>query len=159
MASNNIGNEELDNTSSSLDNFENSDFFEQEISRYSANLEADPEDSYRRYGFTLYHSLPAPQMVLENQKLGFFKGDAVDKYNLAGIEIGKENFAGAIELLEQALKEDDSLADAAYNLALCYEKVDRKADAVKIWNRYLTIVPEDEEDIDSVKAHLEELQA
>lgn len=158
MASNKSGFDGQDNsTDSNVDVYENTDFFESEISRYSANLEADPEDTYRRYGFTLFHSLPPAQMVLENQKLGFFRGDAVDNYNMAGLEIGKENYTGAIELLEKCLKEDDSIAEAVYNLALCYEKTDRQADALKQWNKFLEMA-EDEEDLELVRDHVAELQ-
>ncbi len=141
------------------DLLEAADFFEAEISRYSANLEADPEETYRRYGFTLYHSLPPVQMVLESQKLGFWKEDAVDKYNLAGIEIGKENFEGARELLEEVIKEDPEMPEAAYNLAMCYERLDRKAEALPLWNKYLELADEEEdEDVDAVRAHVAELQ-
>jgi tetratricopeptide (TPR) repeat protein len=158
MASNKNAEDSQDfSNDSNNDMFESTDFFESEISRYSANLEADPEVTYRRYGFTLYHSLPPAQMVLENQKLGFFRGDSVDTYNLAGIELGKENYKGATELLEKALKEDPTLADAAYNLALCYERQDRKADALSTWNKYLEVA-EDEEDLEEVRAHVAELQ-
>lgn len=133
------------------------DFFENEITRYAVSLENNPEDAYQRYGFTLYHSLPPAHMVLESRKLGFYRDDAIDQYNLAGLEIGVENYEAAAGLLEKALKMDDSIADAAYNLALCYEKMDRKADAIKMWNRYKELA-EDEEELVPVEAHLAELQ-
>lgn len=141
-----------------MDPHDPTDFFESEISRYSANLEADPEETYQRYGFTLFHSLPPAQMVLENQKLGFFRGDAVDTYNLAGLELAKDNIEGGLELLEKSYKMDDSIADAAHNIALCYEKLGRKADSIKMWKRYVELAEEDE-DRAPVEAHLAELQA
>lgn len=171
MASNKQGEEELEESQeNSSEALEPTDFFEAEISRYSANLEADPEDTYQRYGFTLYHSLPPAQMVLESKKLGFFRGDAIDTYNLAGIEIGKENFPGAVELLDKSIKMDDSHADSYYNLALCLEQLDRKADALKNWKKYLELAEteaEEEEDeseesieeLEAVRAHVAELQA
>lgn len=158
MASENNAEANQDNADNGVDYLEATDFFEAEISKYSANLEADPEETYRRYGFTLYHSLPPAQMVLESRKLGFYHDDAVDKYNLAGIELGKENYDGARELLEAALKEEPELADAAHNLALCYEKLDRKGDALPLWNKYLELVDEDDEGLDQVRAHVAELQ-
>jgi len=152
-------NDDLQETTSAFEeSHEPGDFFENEITKYSANLEADPEDAYRRYGFTLYHSLPAAHMVVESRKLGFYRDDAVDQYNLAGLEIGSENYEAAKDLLEKALKMDDTLADAAHNLALCYEKLDRKSDAVKMWNRFKELADE-EEDLAPVEAHLAELQA
>ncbi len=141
-----------------LESHDPTDFFESEISRYSANLEADPEETYQRYGFTLFHSLPPAQMVLENKKLGFYRGDAIDTYNMAGLELAKNNIEGGLELLEKSYKMDDSLADAAHNMAVCYERLDRKADALKMWKRFLELA-EDEEEIAPVEAHLKELQA
>lgn len=162
MASRNQEIQDNNGETGTPDPYETTDFFEAEISRYSAHLEADPEETYQRYGFTLYHSLPPEQMVLENQKLGFFRGDAIDTYNLAGIEIGKENYEEAAKMLESALKMDDSLADAVHNLALCYEKLDRKADAIKLWEKYIELIADDEdieeEERAPIVAHLAELQ-
>ena len=158
MAANKMNDDFQDsNNGSGLDNPESVDFFEAEISRYAANLEADSEDAYQRYGFTLYHSLPAAHMVVESRKLGFFRDDAVDLYNLAGLEASNENYEAAATLLEKALKMDDTIADATYNLALCYEKLDRKAEALKLWEKYKTLADEDE-DMAPVEAHLAELQ-
>lgn len=150
-------NTEIDNTST--DPQEPVDFFEKEMNRYISNLEVDSVDAYRRYGFTLYHSLPAAHMVVESRKLGFYRDDAIDHYNLAGLEASNENYEAAVDLLEKALKEDDTLADAAHNLALCYEKLDRKADAIAMWNTYRSLVDEDDEGLAAVDAHMAELQA
>jgi tetratricopeptide (TPR) repeat protein len=159
MAANNHNNDTQENSNGqAVESHEPVDFFESEIARYSAALEADPEDTYRRYGFTLYHSLPPGQLVLESQKLGFFRGDAADQYNLAGLELEKNNLEGAKELLEKSIEMDDTIPEAAYNLALVYEKLDRKADAIKMWNRFLELADEDEE-LAPVEAHLAELQA
>lgn len=158
MAANRLNDDAQDSANGAgNDNHEAVDFFETEISRYAASLEADPEDAYQRYGFTLYHSLPPAHMVVESRKLGFFRDDAVDSYNLAGLEIGSENYEAAAALLEKALKMDDTLADATYNLALCYEKLGRKAEAIKLWNRFKELADEDE-DLQSVEAHLAEIQ-
>lgn len=155
MAANNVNDDSPDNLSQDI--HEPVDFFESEISRYASNLEADSDDAYRRYGFTLYHSLPPAHMVVESRKLGFYRDDAVDLYNLAGLEASNENYEAAAELLEKALSQDDSLADAAYNLALCYEKLDRKSEALKMWDKYKANADE-EEDLAPVEAHIAELQ-
>lgn len=158
MASNKHGEDSPEvSNDSSVEVLEPTDFFEAEISRYSANLEADPEDTYKRYGFTLYHSLPPAQMLFESQKLGFFRGDAIDTFNLAGIELDKENFEGALKLLEKSIKMDDTQADTYYNMALCLERLDRHADAAKNWGKYLELA-EDEEEIEAVQAYLAEKQ-
>ncbi len=156
MAANKINDESQENNGQDV--HEPVDFFESEISRYAANLEADSDDAYSRYGFTLYHSLPPAHMVVESRKLGFFRDDAVDLYNLAGLEASNENYEAAAGLLEKALGQDETLADAVYNLALCYEKLDRKAEALKLWEKFKTLADE-EEDLAPVDAHLAELQA
>lgn len=137
---------------------ESIDFYQGEIERYQETIDRDLDESFLRYGFSLYHSLPPEKLVVLNQKLGFFKGDAIDKYNLAGLEILEENYAKAAEILEESLKEEPELADAIYNLALCYEKMDRKNDALPLWQQYQELI-EDEEEQDAIENHIAEITA
>lgn len=137
---------------------ENIDFYQGEVERYQETIDRDLDESFLRYGFSLYHSLPPEKLVVLNQKLGFFKGDAVDKYNLASLEILEENYAKAAEILEDTLKEEPELSDAIYNLALCYEKLDRKNEALPLWEQYKEII-EDEEEQDMIENHIAEITA
>jgi tetratricopeptide (TPR) repeat protein len=83
--------------------------------------------------------------------------DAIDQYNLACVAIAKEDYQEAAKLLQATLKADDKFADAVYNLALCYERLERKSDALKQWNRFLELA-DSEENRREVETHLAELK-
>jgi tetratricopeptide (TPR) repeat protein len=134
------------------------DFYDHEVDRYSAALDEDLEDAMQRYGFTLFHSLPFTKQLELGRKLGFEPRDAVDFYNLAGVEIEAERYEAAIKLLQQALKADGQFADAAYNLALSHERLGNRGEAAKQWNRYLELT-EDDASRQQVQAHLAEMNA
>jgi tetratricopeptide (TPR) repeat protein len=134
------------------------DLYEAEVERYSEVLADDLKDAFKRYGFTLFHSLPAKTQVELSEKLGIVPRDAVDLFNLASAAIEREDYPAAQQYLQKALKQDDSFSDAVYNLALCAEKLNHKADAVKQWKRYLELCEEDEAKRE-VEAHLAELTA
>jgi len=134
------------------------DFYTGEVNRYTDTLERDLNDAFKRYGFTLYHSLPAPKQLVLAQKLGFLKNDAIDQFNLAGLAIAEEDYPKASKMLQKALELDGTLADAVYNLALCYEKMDNKAEALNLWTRFQELTQVDE-DRAEVEAHLAELRA
>jgi tetratricopeptide (TPR) repeat protein len=134
------------------------DFYTGEVNRYADTVERDLSEAFKRYGFTLYHSLPAPKQLVLAQKLGFLKNDAIDQFNLAGLVIAEEDYQKAAKLLTKVLELDNTLADAEYNLALCLEKLGNKAEAIPHWVRFqeLTEVDEDRAEVD---AHLAELRA
>jgi tetratricopeptide (TPR) repeat protein len=133
------------------------DFYQSEVSRYEATVDRDLDEAFKRYGFTLYHSLPPVKQVQLAKKLGFMVNDAVDHFNLAGVEIASEHWTEAAKLLQKALELDGTFADAAYNLALVYEKLDRKSDAINLWSRFQELAQGDD-DRKSVDAHLAELR-
>src|SRR5687768_1207826 len=112
------------------------DFYLAEVTRYEATVDRDLDEAFKRYGFTLYHSLPPVKQVQLAKKLGFMGTDAVDHFNLAGVEIAGERWDAAAKLLQKSLELDGTFADAAYNLALVYEKLDRKNDAINLWSRF-----------------------
>ena len=137
---------------------ETEDFYETEVARYQDVLNADLKQAFRRYGFTLYHSLPAARMIELAGQIGFQPKDAIDHYNVAGAAIEREDFASATKHLKKALDLDPELADAVHNLALCLEKTGHKAEATRQWQRYLELA-EGDEDKEAVQAHLAELSA
>jgi tetratricopeptide (TPR) repeat protein len=135
------------------------DFYEAEVLRYTETLKSNQAEAFERYGFTLYHSLAPRDQINLSQDLGFFRNDAVDQYNLAGLEISEENYEKAATLLEKALGMDDSLGEATCNLALCYEKLDRKDEAAKLWAKYREMCTDCQEELDAIDSHLAEAQA
>lgn len=134
------------------------EFYDVELARYEAVLDRSLDEALERYGFTLFHSLPGLRQVELRQKLGFPVRDAIDNFNLAALAISREDYKGAAQLLEKALKENPDLADAHHNLALCCEKLDRKNDALKHWEAYLEKA-ESEEERQAVQAQISELKA
>jgi tetratricopeptide (TPR) repeat protein len=139
------------------DQAEEVDYYDQEIAQYAIAVDEDLEQSLKRYGFTLYHSLPALKQVELREPLGMGPRDAIDQYNLACVAIAKEDYQEAAKLLQATLKADDKFADAVYNLALCYERLERKSDALKQWNRFLELA-DSEENRREVETHLAELK-
>ncbi len=133
------------------------EFFDKELARYEAILDRSNDEAFERFGFTMYHSLSGLKQVELRQKMGFETRDSVDLFNLAGLSVAREDYKGAAQLLEKAVKQDENLADARYNLALCYERLDRKSDALKNWEEFLK-VSSSEEDKAAVSAHLAELR-
>jgi tetratricopeptide (TPR) repeat protein len=134
------------------------DLYDTELSRYEAIVDRNLEESFERYGFTLFHSLPGLKQVELRQKLGFPVRDAFDSFNLASLAISREDYKGAMQLLEKAHKADPAMVDAIHNLALCCEKLDRKGDALKHWAEYADAVDDDAEKR-AVEAHIAELKA
>ncbi len=132
-------------------------FFDLELARYEVVLERSVDEALERYGFTLFHSLPGLKQVELHQKLGFPVRDAIDQYNLAALAISREDYKGAAQLLEKAIKEEPTMGDAYINLALCCEKLDRRNEAVKHWEEALLHV-ESDEDRHAIQAHLDELK-
>lgn len=134
------------------------ELLEIEIERYVQALEADPAAAMRQYGFTLFHSLPPLRQVALTEKLGLAPAEPNDHFALAALAISREEYKAAVGQLQKCLAADPECADAVYNLALCYEKLGNKSQAVQQWNRFLEMT-ESSEDRSTVEAHLVELGA
>lgn len=137
---------------------EEQDLYQTEVSRYMDTLDRGLDEAFERYGFTLFHSLPPARQVELSEKLGLLRHDAIDHYNLGGLAVEREDFETAIQHFQKALELDGTLADAAYNLALALERLDRKSDAINAWSRFLELAQSDDERRD-VETHLAELKA
>lgn len=137
---------------------EPADFYDAEVARFEAFLDRDPNEAFHRYGLTLIHSLPPQKQVELAQKMGFIPKTALDYYNLACLAIERQDVTAALGLLQQALKLDNEMEDAIYNLALCHERLGNKSEALNQWKKYLEIA-EDEDSKEQVQAHLAELSA
>src|SRR5688572_22186637 len=133
------------------------DFYLSEVTRYEATVDRDLDEAFKRYGFTLWHSLPPIKQVQLAKKLGFMGNDAIDHFNLAGVEIANERWDQAAKLLQKSLELDGTFADAAYNLAMVYEKLDRRSDAINVWSRFQELTQADD-DRRALEAHLTELR-
>lgn len=138
------------------DDGEGVDFFDTECARYGEVVGRSVEEAFDRYGFTLYHSLPPARQVEIAERAGILRDDAVDHFNLGGVAVEKGDFAGAVKHYKTALDKDGAFADAAFNQALCFEKLGKTAEAKSAWNRYLEHGYNDD-DRRAVEAHLKDL--
>lgn len=134
------------------------DLFEVEMQRYEAALDSDLDQAMRQYGYTLFHSLPPAKQVELQQKLGFDLKDANGLYNLAHLQLAKEDYKAAATLLQKSLHADPTYTDAIYNLALCHERLGNTKEAVQQWNRFLELT-ESDADREAISAHLASLTA
>jgi len=132
------------------------DFFDTELASFRALLHEDMDAALERYGFAFYFSLPEIDQVRIRKALGIPADNAIGLYNLAGAAIEDENWTEAVTLLNQALTLDPKFADAAYNLALCYEKLGQKGEAKKAWEQYLALCS-DPAVKEQINAHIAEL--
>ncbi|MBI3755778.1 MAG: tetratricopeptide repeat protein [Deltaproteobacteria bacterium] len=70
----------------------------------------------------------------------------------------KGDFSGAVLLHGTAVSIDPSYADAHYGLALDYEALGQKEDAIKHWQEYLKLAPQGEPFRKDAMKHLERLR-
>ena len=98
------------------------------------------DEALDRYGFTLWHSLPRKAQVDITEKLGLKALEARDHYNRGTALALEEKYDAAEAELRIALKKDADYAPAAFNLALCLEKLERFGDARKMYEKYLTLL-------------------
>lgn len=65
-------------------------------------------------------------------------------YNLAYVLDEQGLFAPAAQALQQCLELDAHCADACFNLAMCYERLQQHRQAAEMWRRYLRLDPDSE---------------
>jgi tetratricopeptide (TPR) repeat protein len=132
------------------------DLYQEEIDRFQSALEEDTSKALERFGFSLFHSLPGMKQIELAQKLNIDPRTGLDFYNLASLHIEHQEYDKAAKQLKKALELKPEFPEATYNLALCYENMGKKKDAIELWRNYLELeeVPEDRE---AVEAHLAEL--
>ena len=90
--------------------------------------------------------------------MGVEVADAARVYNRGVAHARAGNFERAIECWKQALKDDPDMAEAEFNQALAYERLQDVAAARKHYTKFLQMT-EDPEEIQSVEEHLAQLSA
>lgn len=129
---------------------------EQMLEDFQTSLDGDRMSAYRRWGFAMFHSIAPEKAHAELGSLGLKPRDALDHYNLGCSLATREQFAQAAKAFEQALKLDENLVEARFNLALAREKSGEASAAKKLWNEYLESCT-DEQETAEIKNHLSEL--
>ena len=131
--------------------------YEREIQSFGTFVESKSlEAGFRRFGFALFHSLPTEKRLLYAEQIGLECKDAASLYNLGLAHANSGNFERAIEYWKKALNQDGELADAEFNQALAYERLQDLAQARKHFAKYLKMI-DDPEDVQAVEEHLAEL--
>ncbi|MCX7048548.1 MAG: tetratricopeptide repeat protein [Candidatus Sumerlaeota bacterium] len=134
--------------------------YRQTLEKFQTRLKDNSNKALRQYGMTFFHSLPVDQRVRLGETLNFSPDNAITHYDLGVVAAGEGNWAKAIPEFQTALKKDETLHAAQYNLALALEKNGDRSKAKQTFERLLEAVKEDEnwaEDSAKIKAHIAEL--
>ncbi len=132
------------------------DLYEREIHRYRETLELDVDMAQERYGMTLIHSLPPIERVLALKEMGNDITNPADYYNLGHHYASEQNWDEAIKYFRRAIELEPAMAEAIYNLAVCYESASLLPQAKSTWQAYHDAIDSPEERKD-VKEHIKEL--
>lgn len=132
------------------------DLYETQLESFRNLLKTKPEEALELYGFTFYFSLSQTERLRINKLLGLKPTSAVELYNHACAAIEDTNWKEGAELLTRALELDPKFSDAAYNLALCYERLGQKTEAKKAWDTFLALCS-DSSLKEQILAHVAEL--
>jgi tetratricopeptide (TPR) repeat protein len=130
--------------------------YDMEMDRFRATAEGDVVDALGRFGFALFHSLPAEEQILSKQEIGIKAETAVDLYNLGVALASKGQFDKALSHFAEALKKDSTLAEAVFNSAVACERLGRIAEAKKHYESYIKMTNNSEEILE-VQEHLSKL--
>ncbi len=133
-----------------------SDLYDMHLQQFRALLHEDINQALEVYGFAFYFSLSDSERIRIRKQLGLAPSTAVEFYNFACFAIGESNWKEAAEYLAEALKLDPKFQEAAYNLALCYERLGQKAAAHQAWEQYLALC-NDPSEKEQITAHVAEL--
>ncbi len=160
-----MSNEETANTQSETDTpSEDSapdpkkNLFDLEVESFNRTAESEGlEKTFKRFGFSLFHSLPKEDRVLYEEELGLLKKESADLYNLGGAHAAKEDYEKAVDYWKKALKADPELTDALFNIAVAYERLENLNAARKNYKQYIESI-EDPAEIERVREHLSELE-
>lgn len=92
------------------------------VERFGKELESDGLETYKRWGFALFHTLDDEKAAKQLVALGIKPRDGLDHYNLGCGHVEAGKFAKAAECFAKAIELDDELNEARFNLALALEK-------------------------------------
>ncbi len=137
---------------------EQQNLYDQEVERYKAALNRDVEHAHNRYGFTLFHSLPGPDVVELRQKLGLMGAEATDVYNIGCLAAEKEDYSEGIARFKEAMKKAPEFSEAEFNLAVALAKSGDEAAAKKQFESYLKREELSEEETAAAEECLQELK-
>ncbi|MCX8035795.1 MAG: tetratricopeptide repeat protein [Candidatus Sumerlaeia bacterium] len=115
------------------------DLYSRHVQSFVNLAEKDFSKALEQFGFSVWHSLSPKDAAVCREKAGL-KLEYFDYYNRGTAAAMENKWAEAVADLRAALKADPDFAPAAYNLALCLEKLERFDEAREAWRNYLKIL-------------------
>jgi Flp pilus assembly protein TadD len=116
------------------------DLHSRHVDDFVTTSKRDPGEALQRFGFTVWHSLPAEEAAALKGKLELQPLEAVDYYNRGTSRAREGDFAGAETDLRTALRKDPGHALALFNLAVCLERLGRVGEARQAYEQYIEML-------------------
>ncbi len=129
---------------------------DENLGRLRNALIGEGADAFARYGFALFHSLPADEQILHKEAMGMAPRDATDHYNLGVAYAMREQYDKALTHWRTAFRQDPELHQALFNMAVLAENAGKMADARKHYQAYCEAI-DDADEAEQVRSHLAEI--
>ena len=123
--------------------------FREKTDLYRRLVLEDAEYAHRRFGLTLFYSLPPSQRwEVAEVVLGAQEKDSRYYYNEGTVKAEQGDVDGAIEHLSRAVAMDRDMAEARYNLARCLKQKGEDKEAARMFREYISMVRNQKEPLD-----------
>ena len=116
------------------------DQYQERAETFTEMLGENRLKAYKRFGFTLFHSMDEEAYFAEMERMGWSLETALDFYNLGVVASGRGHHSKAQELYEKAIKLDGDLAAAHHNLAVACEALDQPAKQKAALEKYIALM-------------------
>lgn len=133
------------------------DRYDEDLQKFRSLIVKDSEAALDQFGISMLYSLNPAERVSALRGLGYEANEAKDFYNLGVHAIQEDNWTEAIVNFKQAIDLDNTMTEAIFNLAICYEKTGHTPQAIQTFEIFLDVT-EDENDKAAVQEHITELQ-
>jgi tetratricopeptide (TPR) repeat protein len=132
------------------------DLYNQHVEDFLIAYNEDPDQAFKRFGFSYLHSLQPVDRIPIYEKYKWLGKEANDFYNLGTVALKNEDFAEARKMYAKALKIEPQHYEANLNLALMALQEEDTKSALKIAKATLEFAPEEEmEELEAFILNLE----
>lgn len=140
------------------------DLYEFEIQRFQDLLKQDRDYAFKRYGMTLFYSLPPEETYTLLNELGWKGQEGLDLYNHGAMACQQGNLKEAMKLFEKAEAQGCEQPELFFNIAAIHEENNNHEQAKVYYQKYIDAVekyeyiPQDTEiELDELREHLKNL--
>lgn len=130
---------------------------------YRAALAETPEKADRRFGWTLFHSLPEEQRLRRRAELELKMPEhASNHYNSGVLAASDGDWDTAVAEFKTAFEMNPELAPALYNWAVATEEKGNVAESCVLYLRFIDLAENTDsraDDVARIKAHLAEMES